>query len=484
MKKIFLLAIASLLFSFSNFAQIGDANILDSIVTITATGEYFRKTIYEHPASNQTIEKQYLWENSDHDWTLSAITETQLDEKENILFKTFHNFGPCLDDMSLIGINRGYGYKDEYEYDADGNQISNMHYNWDCESGDWVKSSQTKFDFDENNNKILTISYFWYYDLNDWRAHEKIEMAYDADNNMTLYIQYQWKSSTNSWEGYTKTEIEYANDREKTYVYYQWNSSTKEWDIYSKAEFEYTTDTEVSTFYFWNGYWVLSQKKETTFDANHNPILVAYYNWDFAIQNWRGNAKNESKYGINNNLTESVGYGWDYNTNSFTKQSKQVYEYDTYGNQLVSCFYSWIMSNNDWEGRHKTETKYNTDGDRILETQYEFDASTKVWKITATLYYYYSNFRATPADIQNAPSETPINVYPNPVNCFSVLNIRSEEILNKIEIYSISGSLIQRKNTGSSTQFSLSELNIFKPGIYLIKLVGTTDTITKKLIVN
>jgi hypothetical protein len=140
-----------------------------------------------------------------------------------------------------------------------------------------------------------------------------------------------------------------------------------------------------------------------------------------------------------------------------------------------------MMSNNDWEGRLKTETSYNTDGDRISETQYELDASTKAWKVTASLYYYYSNFRAAPTGIQNASS---INIYPNPVNCFSVLNIHSKQILNKIEVFSISGDLIQRKNIGSSTQLPLSELNIFKPGIYLIKLVGTTDTITKKLVVN
>lgn len=81
-------------------------------------------------------------------------------------------------------------------------------------------------------------------------------------------------------------------------------------------------------------------------------------------------------------------------------------------------------------------------------------------------------------------SEIVTNIYPNPVGLSSVLNIDANEEINRVEIYDISGRLIQSKKISSSSiQIPVSDLNIGKKGIYIIKLVGTSSSKTQRLLV-
>ena len=96
--------------------------------------------------------------------------------------------------------------------------------------------------------------------------------------------------------------------------------------------------------------------------------------------------------------------------------------------------------------------------------------------------YALSFVSQSPASIVQ-PAESASDIYPNPVNRSSVLNINSGKMIEMIAVYDISGRLIQCRRTGSSTRFPLSELNIFHQGVYVLKLVGATGTITKKLVV-
>ncbi|MDR3129195.1 MAG: T9SS type A sorting domain-containing protein [Tannerellaceae bacterium] len=81
-------------------------------------------------------------------------------------------------------------------------------------------------------------------------------------------------------------------------------------------------------------------------------------------------------------------------------------------------------------------------------------------------------------------SVSAFDISPNPVDCSSVLNIRSEKMLDTIEVYDLSGHQIQCKHIGNtSIQIPISALNIFRSGIYMLKLIGATGITTKKLIV-
>lgn len=78
-----------------------------------------------------------------------------------------------------------------------------------------------------------------------------------------------------------------------------------------------------------------------------------------------------------------------------------------------------------------------------------------------------------------------LSVYPNPANVSSVLEIVSGESFKEICVYNVSGKMLQCREdiVGTSLQIPLSGLNIDKPGIYIIKLKGASETFTRKIIV-
>lgn len=81
-------------------------------------------------------------------------------------------------------------------------------------------------------------------------------------------------------------------------------------------------------------------------------------------------------------------------------------------------------------------------------------------------------------------AKTEINVYPNPVDASSVLSVSSAETYTNLEVYTVSGSRLQSSNIDDTTvRIPLTELGMNLPGIYIVKLLGAGETVTKKVIV-
>jgi len=79
----------------------------------------------------------------------------------------------------------------------------------------------------------------------------------------------------------------------------------------------------------------------------------------------------------------------------------------------------------------------------------------------------------------NDIEKTSIVLYPNPVN--NILNISSEEKIELISIYNITGKIIfEEKNSNNDYNINTS---IFKNGIYLIKIKLNNKTLIKRFIV-
>ncbi len=70
------------------------------------------------------------------------------------------------------------------------------------------------------------------------------------------------------------------------------------------------------------------------------------------------------------------------------------------------------------------------------------------------------------------------SVYPNPSS--DVLNIRTNENVDKVELYNTLGQSIINKNTATN-QININEV---KAGIYLLRIYSGNKTVTKKVIIN
>jgi hypothetical protein len=71
-----------------------------------------------------------------------------------------------------------------------------------------------------------------------------------------------------------------------------------------------------------------------------------------------------------------------------------------------------------------------------------------------------------------------INLYPNPVN--DVLNINSTYALNNISISDINGRVVRNTSlNGTEAQINIADL---ASGVYLLKVVTSEGTVTKKVV--
>ena len=69
-----------------------------------------------------------------------------------------------------------------------------------------------------------------------------------------------------------------------------------------------------------------------------------------------------------------------------------------------------------------------------------------------------------------------INIFPNPSN--QDLFIETDQVLN-LEIFDISGKIIQQKSIKRNTKIS-----IYKKGVFFLKFINKNETIVKKIIIN
>lgn len=69
----------------------------------------------------------------------------------------------------------------EYNYDADGRNVSDMGYVWD--EDDWAESEKYEYAYDADGRKTADVNYV----LSDgaWTGYQKWEFTYDADGNLT-----------------------------------------------------------------------------------------------------------------------------------------------------------------------------------------------------------------------------------------------------------------------------------------------------------
>ncbi len=78
----------------------------------------------------------------------------------------------------------------------------------------------------------------------------------------------------------------------------------------------------------------------------------------------------------------------------------------------------------------------------------------------------------------NQISKNSLQIYPNPVR--DILNIQSDENLKQIEIYDLTGKLIQTyKISEKSIQLNVEQLN---KGVYVVKIITESSSVSKKII--
>lgn len=78
-----------------------------------------------------------------------------------------------------------------------------------------------------------------------------------------------------------------------------------------------------------------------------------------------------------------------------------------------------------------------------------------------------------------------IKIYPNPAKLNSEININSDDLIERIDIYNLSGQKLQSLVINQNqTKLSLSDMNISQAGMYILKIKTVSGIQTQKVMVN
>jgi hypothetical protein len=185
-------------------------------------------------------------------------------------------------------------------------------------------------------------------------------------------------------------------------------------------------------------------------------------NWDIVYVQY------STDFGANWNLLGTSGSGW-YNSNRTPQTS---------GSDCNNC------PGGQWTGANTTLTTYtyplsalNTQSNVIFRIVFHSDEGT------VDLGAKVDDFVINGVLSTDSFEMNQIEIYPNPSNGIFNLNLKNIEA-NTIEIYDVSGKLIEKMDVKSISQLTQIDLSNASNGIYFVKISTENNTITKRIIKN
>lgn len=329
-----------------------------------------------------------------------------------------------------------YGYN--YEYDLNGNLISQSAFVW--VDPKWQQSYKITYTYNTNNQVIEKIEQLWR--DSQYVNSEKTTYTY-ANNLVTQILGQDWTNGL--WINSYRTTLTYNNNNQLLFFVIQdWTGT--QWINKFKDDLTYTEDklTGVSSEEWVNTKWVVSNTSSFTYTSNNN-IMTQVIN-------------------LSTGGKEMIDYVLDPNgnrirrTRSFNgaERSKREYNYDT--SALLSSIY------------HPFKDKIGID--------YVYEDFPHIHKITdITFFFYNTSMGFTIAyrtiydydnqitlKVQDFESVNNINIYPNPSSDFILINgLHKTET---VKVYNLSGKVIMKKNVDPGQRIDVQGLI---SGVYLVK---------------
>ncbi len=209
--------------------------------------------------------------------------------------------------------------KINWTYDVNGNQLSEIHYDWDEGLSEWVNREKLENTYDTNGNKLLETGSIWNKTLGVWGdIYQKTEYTYDADGNILTSINYAWKTGTSSWIVSRQTTWYYAAPEPvvKTLAG-RFAVSATEYVTFAQGNLRYKATTDQ---------WCLANNQYDMIGAANTNASATYGGWiDFfgfgtsgvAAKPWE-TSTTTSDYAIPSEITGTIAgtdYDWlHYNT--------------------------------------------------------------------------------------------------------------------------------------------------------------------------
>lgn len=355
----------------------------------------------------------------------------------------------------------------EFVYDDGGKLISEVVSS--DEYAIWVSLNKHNYDYDSNGNKISDVVYFWYDISKVWLELTKHEYAYNSDGDMISTVTSNarlWSFSDYDWVLSLKDEYSYDKYRNQTkHINFNWDEE--------------------------NDIWRELEKEETEFDQNGNIVMYSNYCWDSVSNTWEGwpreldlslvgtfIGKKPAKYEYNFNdrgyKTLNAEYFWDpvLSTWRGTDDGKIQWSYNSAGQLLEETKNNWNIDNADWERVWKSCYIYDEVGDPLSLSRYAWNTISSDWEPVIRFIYYYQSSITSFRAIKNPQ----IELFPNPTS--GVIYITELTQPAEARLYSIQGGLLKTVNQVESS-IDISDL---PAGIYILNLTSGNQVLRERIV--
>ncbi len=291
----------------------------ESYISYDENGEFLSKTEIKYNDNGDIIlnisydENDYIWSKYEYEYTYddndNVLKEICYDKNGNITRKEVYEYNNNNNMTHNIHYAYEYGdishkYECEYEYDNNGNRISEFEYD-----SDGNKFLESKYEYDNNNNVISEFEYDHYGNI-----ISKYKYEYDHNNNRILLIEYDYDGNIISKYKY---EYEY-NDKDNIIQCISYNEKD---EIDSKSQREYDDSNNLiymSTENYTNGTFSSKSEYNYEYDGNNNITRkrisgTNYLNGEYIYKyDDNGNLTLEIKYYENGNLSYKYEYEYTF----------------------------------------------------------------------------------------------------------------------------------------------------------------------------
>ncbi len=412
-------------YNYNTLLTSNDMYIYDKTQNVWQDDE--RTTISYNEAGDVTIYYYKWWNDELQRWIEENMYTVEYNEHGDVLKHELYR--EEFDQDSLKFIKRGE-YKEEYVYDNNFNEIANIYYIWNDETGDWVFDSKNEYLY-EDDYELMFAAYQWDIEANKWVGHWKFEHQKVPGFDLLGSIYYNWDPETDSWYINSKTEYEVSTDNGVTVTETNWGlnyeTGSLVYDTKSVFSNQYTPSHDLYnsfrniTYYLWNvvnSDWDLDSKTINSFDSFGNITLRCDSLWrnlndvlgwipdltiesnvdvnglitDYIVTNWEFNGmqndmyikqKYTNTYNTNKELIVLLQQNWDGNEGEWVNVAKEEFTYDVNGNQISHIWYGdYDTLTQQWNANRKIEWDFNPDGSEAMSAFYDWVKDTQSWKLT------------------------------------------------------------------------------------------------------
>ncbi len=209
-------------------------------------GSYKNELTYDSKGNQTSYTSYSSWDATTHAFIPSGKTIYLL----NASGKTITSLDSSWDSNNHIFV---IGTKVEYTYDVNGNNTSSSSYT--TNGFNWAPTSKTENTFNTSGKVLTTL------------------ITYNNNGDQTSEMNYNWNAQGNKWDNYNKNISLYdANFNPTSYTSSTWNNTKLIWDYTYKNEYIFDTygDMINYAFYAWNpglNQWINNNQYKYTFNT-------------------------------------------------------------------------------------------------------------------------------------------------------------------------------------------------------------------------